>query len=109
MVDSFKVLGQLQPGATTLSAIYTVPGATNTVVSSIVACNTSSSQTTFRISIAPAGAADNIKQYQLYDIMIEGNNTYMATTGFTLATTDVVRVYSANGAVSFSLFGTEIT
>jgi hypothetical protein len=36
MADSLKVLGQLDPAATTVTVLYTVPNMTQTTVSSIV-------------------------------------------------------------------------
>lgn len=109
MAEAYKVLGQVAPSATTLTTLYTVPALTSTVVSSIVVANTSSSADTFRIAIEIAGAGDDIKQYLYRDITIPGNNTFEATMGITLATTDVVKCYSGSGNCSFNMFGTEIT
>lgn len=109
MAQTIKVLAQSNPSATTLTAAYTVPGATSTVVSSIVVTNRSSSSTTFRISVAVAGAADSNEQYLYYDLTIPGNDTFIATIGGTLAATDVIRVYAAAATLSFNVFGTEIT
>lgn len=106
---AYKVLGQSVPSATTLTDIYTVPASTSTVISSISICNTSSTATTFRISVAVAGAANTNKQYLYYDVTIAGNDTFVATIGITLATTDVVRVYSTLATLSFNLFGSEKT
>ncbi len=109
MADTFKVLGQSAPAAAALTALYTVPGVTSSTVSSVVVCNTSSAKTKFRISVAVAGAADAIAQYLYYDVPINGNDSFVATIGATLATTDVVRVYSLSGTVSFNAFGVEVT
>jgi len=109
MADTFKVLGQLVPSATTLTTLYTVPGATSTVNASLVVCNRGSGATTFRVSVAVAGAADDPKQYIYYDVTINGNDTFIATIGVTLAATDLVRVYAGNGNLTFSLFGVEIS
>jgi hypothetical protein len=40
---------------------------------------------------------------------IAANDTVALTLGITLATTDVVRVFSTTGAVNFTLFGSEIS
>ncbi len=109
MADTFKVLGQSKPSATTLTDIYTVPGATSTTVSTITVCNQSSTATSFRISIAPAGAADATSQYIYYDVAIAGNDTFACTAGFTLATTDKIRVYNTLATLSFSVFGVEVS
>lgn len=109
MTDTLKVLGQSAPSATTLTALYTVPGATQAVGSSITICNRVASATTYRISVAPAGAADTNSQYLFYDLPIQANDTYTWVLGISLGATDVVRVYAGNANLSFSLFGVEVT
>jgi hypothetical protein len=109
MADTFKVLAQSKPSAATLTDAYTVPASTSAVVSSVVVCNQSTAGTTFRISIAVAGAADDTKQYLYYDVDMPANETFIATIGISLATTDVIRVYATDATVSFNIFGMEIT
>ncbi len=109
MADTFKVLAQVNPSATTLTDAYTVPGATSTTVSTLTVCNRSSTATTFRISVAVAGAADNNKQYLYYDTAAPGNDTLTVTIGATLAATDVLRVYATLATLSFNIFGVEVT
>lgn len=109
MTDTLLVLGQSNPTATTLTTLYTVPAATSVSVSSIVICNRSSTATSFRISIAPAGAADALTQYLYYDVPISGNDTFVATIGCTLAATDVVRCYATLATLTFSIFGVQVS
>lgn len=108
MADLPKTLGQLAPAATTLTALYTVPALTYTVVSSVIVCNQNSTSSTFRISVAVLGAADTPKQYLYYDVPISKNNTFVATIGISLNAGDVVRVYAGNTNVSFNLMGVEV-
>jgi hypothetical protein len=109
MATIYKVLGQSSPSATTETALYTVPSATSAIGSSIIIANRSTSVATFRVSIAVSGAATSNKDYIYYDLPIGANDTFIATIGITLATTDVVRVYSSNTNLSFSLYGSEIS
>lgn len=109
MSTTIKVLGQNAPIATTLTTLYTVPGATSTVASSIVVCNRSAVATSFRIAIRPGGAAISNEHYLYYDVAIAGNDTFIATIGITLAATDVVSVYNTLATLSFTLFGQEIS
>ena len=109
MAETLKVLAQANPSAATLTGAYTVPGATSTVVSTLMVCNRSAVATSFRISVAVAGAADNNNQYIYYDVAILGNDTFAATIGLSLATTDVVRVYATLATLTFSFFGEEVT
>lgn len=105
--STIKVLGQSNPSATTLTDAYTVPGATTAVVSSGTVCNRSATPTTFRLSVAVAGAADNNKQYLFYDAPIGANETMALTLGITLGAADVVRVYATLATLAFNLFGEE--
>lgn len=109
MAETIKVLGQAAPGATTETDVYTVPALTSAVVSNITICNRGSAATTFRLSIAVAGAATENKQYLVYDENIAGNRPYEWTTGITLGAGDVVRLYSGNNQLSINVFGKEVS
>jgi hypothetical protein len=109
MTDTLKVLGQSNPSAATPTDLYTVPASTSTTVSSIVVCNRSATATSFRISVRVAGAGADNKQYLYYDVVIPGNDTFVATIGVALATTDVVTVYATLATLAFNLFGVEVT
>jgi hypothetical protein len=109
MAESLKNLGQLAPTATTLSDLYTVPASTSASISSIIVCNTGTTTTTFRISVAVGGAIDSIKQYIFYDQSLDGNSTFTATIGVTVTATDKIRVYAGNSDLSFNVFGIEVS
>lgn len=106
--ETLKVLGQVNPSATTLTTLYTVPSATQASCSSIVVCNQAGSSATFRVSIQVAAAADNAKQYLYYDETVPANDTFIGTIGITLGATDVVKVYASSTTLSFNLFGVEV-
>lgn len=109
MANTYKILGQVSPSGTTETALYTVPSAKSTVCSSLSVCNRGSVQTTFRISFSQGGAATSSKDYIYYDVTLAANDTFIATIGVTLATTDVIRVYAGNANLSFQAYGTEIS
>jgi hypothetical protein len=107
MANTYKVLGQVIPAATTATTLYTVPAATSAVCSTLSVCNQGVS-TTVRVAVRPAGAALATSQYIVYDAVVSANDTLFLTIGVSLATTDVVTIYSGTATVSFSLFGSEI-
>lgn len=109
MAEVLKVLAQSNPLAATLTDAYTVPGATQTVVSSIWVANRSATATSYRISVAINGAADNNVQYLAYDVQILGNESVMAVGGITIDAADVIRVYATLATLTFSIFGSELT
>ena len=109
MAATYKPLGQSNPSAATLTDAYTVPAATSAIVSTIMVCNRSAVPTAFRLGIAVAGAATDLKQYLAYDAPIGANEFLAFTIGATLAATDVLRVYATLATLSFNIFGEELT
>jgi hypothetical protein len=109
MAETRKILGQSNPGAASLTDAYTVPASTQVVGSSIVICNRSATPTSFRVSVAVGGATDDNKQYLYYDLPIAGNDTFIATIGFTLGAADKIRVYATLATLTFNIFGVELT
>lgn len=107
MAISYKVLGQANPAATTLTTLYTVPSATQAICSTLAVANLGVS-TTFRVAVRPAGAAIANQHYVAYDIAVNQYDTITMTLGITLAATDVVSVYAGTATVAFNLFGNEI-
>ena len=100
MSDSLKVLGQLDPSATTVTTLYTVPDMTQTTISSIVAANRTGSAITFRLR------ADD-KQYLYYDKSVAANDSLPIVIGITLNQADVLKVYTSAVNMSFNVFGCE--
>lgn len=108
MATTYKVLGQVNPSATTATTAYTVPSATQTVISTITICNTGGYPTTYRIAVRPNGETLAVKHYLTYDATIAPQETQTLTLGITIDATDVVTVYAQHGTVAFNLYGSEI-
>jgi hypothetical protein len=102
-----KVLGQVNPSATTATTLYTVPSAKSAVISTLVVANLSTSAATYRVAIRPGGATLASTHYIAYDVALSANDSTALTLGITLATTDVVTVYASSANVNFSAFGDE--
>ena len=108
MATTYKVLGQVNPSATTATTLYTVPGATSAVVSTISVCNQAGTAATFRIAVRPAGASLAAEHYIVYGATVPASDSTMITVGLTLATTDVVTIYASSATLSFNAYGSEI-
>ena len=102
-----KVLGQVNPSATTATTLYTVPSAKSAVVSSLTICNQTATAATFRIAVRPAGATLAAVHYIAYDVTVGASDTTALTLGITLATTDVITVYASTATLSFHAYGDE--
>jgi len=108
MASTYKVLGQVAPTAAAATTLYTVPGGTQAVVSTINVVNTGGTADTVRIAIRPAGTTLSIEDYIVYNLALSATATFTYTSGVTLAATDVITVYTTNGTCSFNAFGSEI-
>jgi glucose-6-phosphate dehydrogenase assembly protein OpcA len=109
MPTAYKVLGQEAPSATSATTLYTVPSATQVVVSTIAVSNRAATSATYRIAIRPAGATLADEHYIAYDSTVGANDSTMLTIGITLDATDVITVYASTADLSFSAFGSEIS
>lgn len=108
MATTFKVLGQRNPPATTLQDIYEVPAGNSAIISTINICNQSAGISTFRLAVRPANASISGLHYIAYDTPVSPNDSLSLTMGVTMATTDVISVYSNTASTSFSIFGSEL-
>ncbi len=109
MATSYKVLGQSNPSATTATTLYTVPSATEAVVSTITICNQASTAATYRIAVRPDGASLAAQHYVAYDVSLPGNATDTLTLGITVNAADVITVYASTATMSFNAYGSEIS
>jgi glucose-6-phosphate dehydrogenase assembly protein OpcA len=108
MATTYKVLGQSNPAATTLTTLYTVPASTSTVISTITVANQAATAATYRIAVRVAAASITASQYLAYDVSLPANATDTLTLGVTVAATDVISVYASTATMSFNAFGSEI-
>ena len=111
MATTYKVLGQLNPAATTSTTLYTVPSTSGTqaVISTISVANIAATSATYRIAVRPDGEALANKHYFAYDVTLGASDTTVITAGITLDASDVVSVYASNANLVFQAFGTEIS
>ena len=108
MATTMKVLGQVNPAATTATTLYTVPSATQTIVSTISVTNQAATAATFRIAVRPAGASLVAQHYIVYGATVPASDSTFITAGITLGATDVLTVYASSANVSFNAYGSEI-
>ena len=106
MATSYLVLGQ---AASTTSAASLYTAAAQTVVSTITACNVTSSAATATINIGKSGAAAATSNAVVYQYTVPAYTTATWTLGITMASTDILYVSSGtSGALTFQAFGSTI-
>jgi hypothetical protein len=107
MPTTYKILGQIT-GSSATSSLYTSPVGTQTVVSSLVVANRSTSNSTFWIAAVPSGSTLDPKHYLAFQVPITGSDSTALTLGITLGAEDSIQV-SGMETGSFTLFGSQIS
>jgi len=109
LANAYKVLAQSAPAATTATDVYTVPAATESVISTVIIANRAATAGTFRLSIRPNGAVQANQHYIAYDVPIAANDSTTLTLGITVDAADVLTAYCSSADMSVNVFGTEIS
>jgi hypothetical protein len=108
MSFGYKILGQAAPANTSNADLYTVPAATEAIVSSIAIANVTATAATYRIYIRDGGAAAADSNALVKDASAAANSTTTIGIGITLSATDVITIQSSiSNAITVHAFGTE--
>lgn len=105
MVDIYGVLGQQAPAAGALVDVYTVPAGKVAHIRIAVA-NRSAVPDSFRVALSVAGAPIASSHYVAFDMPIAENDSVLSGP-LVVKSTDVVRVYSGLGDLTFTVTGLE--
>lgn len=101
---AYLVLGNVTPSAASSSTLVT--GSTNgSIIASFSACNRGGSNDSIRVSITKSGGS---AYYLFYNFTIPASSSLAETPGWTLATGDVLTVYSTTGTTDFIATGTTL-
>lgn len=110
MAINYKILGQAHPATTAEADVYTVPAATETIVSTLTITNVTASSANARVWARINGAATAHVNAIIFDAPVAANTTAAFTLGLTLDATDIISVRSSTGnTLTFQLFGSEIS
>jgi hypothetical protein len=109
----YKILGQIQTTANVLTTIYTVPAATNTMITTITICNQSSNDSVF-INVAAniSGSAVTTRNFIVSGYPLGGAETLVLEPRISLNVGSILsaNITGANASsnISINAFGVEI-
>lgn len=106
-INTYKILGQTAPSATTATDAYTVPAGKSAIVNTIAVCNRGTAGS-FRVAVRPGGATLANQHYIVYDTAINANDTINPDITLSLSVGDVITVYASSVNFSFTISGVEI-
>ena len=106
-----KQLGQLRPANATAASLYSPGASTTTIIKSIVVCNVTASDLTFRLFLDDNGTTYDETTALFYDTIIEGNSTVQVDTYYAMNNTagNLAFRSSSGNALTATCSGAEIT
>lgn len=108
----YKILGQIQTTANVLTTIYTVPAATNTMISTITICNQSPNTVSVNVAANVSGSAVTTKNFIVSGYALGAAETLVLEPRVSLNVGSILsaNITGANAAsnVSINAFGVEI-
>jgi hypothetical protein len=105
-MDTYSIIAQANPSSGVLLDIYVADKPT--VISSIIICNTGTTQAKFSIMLAKKGEGLLKKHYIYHNLPLTKDDTFIATIGCTLSTDDRVRVTATTNDLAFNLVGVKV-
>ena len=111
MARAYKILGQMNPSATLLTTLYTVPADNSAIISSITIANldeNAANGAAFRIAANVSGVAVANANYLSYGVNVPGRDAITLTLGITLNAGSIVSVNANSSLLAFAAFGTEV-
>ena len=108
----YKILGQVQPTGNTMTTIYTVPAATNTMITTITVCNQSQNTVSVNVAANLSGSAISTRNFIITNYFLGATETLVLEPRISLNVGSILsaNITGANAAsnVSINAFGVEI-
>lgn len=109
MAQSYKILGQVNPTANTLSNVYVTPNSTEGVVNSIIIANQNTSNASFSLVVRPIDESLGDKHYVVRGCVVPGSDTLTMTLSLTLQNNVILAANTNSPNLSFGAYGVEIS
>lgn len=103
----YKILGQENPAANTLTTIYQVPADNSAIISTVTIANFGPENATYRIAAQKNGQNIESNHYIAFDTVIGSYDTAILTLGLTLGANDIFSANISDGNIAINVFGTE--
>ena len=110
MATTYKILAAYNGGSAwgDWYTLYTVPSGKSAIISSLVAANTGLAGEQMGVQLTPALTGFPVKLVPADAAGMAQNSRVAFTEGWTIGEGDSIAVWDINGAVHYSIFGTEI-
>ena len=110
MANTYKILGQVLPADTAVTTAYTVPAATQTILSTISVTNVTAMPYDISIFVVPSAGTAGVGNALVYTAELTAGTLQAFTLGITLGAGDSIQVQSNFASfANYQVFGQEIS
>ena len=109
MPDSYKILGQINPTANTLTNVYVTGAAASAIVSTISIHNFSDSNSSYSIVVRPNNESLGNKHYVIRGGIIPARERLTIQGAVTMNAGVILAANTNSSSISFNAYGVEIT
>ena len=109
MPSTYKILGQVNPTANTLSNVYVTGAAASAIVSTITIHNFSDANSSYSIVVRPINEALANKHYVIRGGIIPARELISITGAVTLNSNAILAANTNSSSISFNAYGVEVT
>lgn len=103
----YKILGQENPAANTLTTIYQVPADNSAIISTVTIANLYQTNVTYKLAVQKNGQNIESNHYIAFETILLGYDTAVLTLGLTLGANDILSANVSDGNTAINVFGTE--
>jgi hypothetical protein len=108
MPTSYKILGQINPNANTLTNVYST-GSASAIVGTITIRNFSDANASYSLIVRPTGTTLNTQHYIVRGGVVPFREQVTITGAVTMNANTILVANTSSGSITFNAFGVEIT
>ena len=109
MPSTYKILGQVNPTANTLSNVYVTGASASAIVSTITIHNFSDANSSYSIVVRPINEDLANKHYVIRGGIIPARELISITGAVTLNSNAILAANTNSSSISFNAYGVEVT
>ena len=109
MPSAYKVLGQLNPSANTLTNVYVTGASASAIVSTITIHNFSDSNASYSLVVVPGGTTVNTQHFIVRGGILPARELVTIQGAVTMQSNVLLQANTSGSSVSFQAHGVEIT
>ena len=108
MADTYKILGQINPSANTLTNVYVTGASASAVVSTITIHNFSDANSSYSLIVRPNNESLANKHYVIRGGIIPARELITITGAVTMNSAVILAANTNGSSISFNAYGVEI-